>query len=167
VVGHRPILPYAQFLVLLLLLIGVPILELLVFIEVARTIGLLLAALLVLATSVLGVQLLRLQGRAAIDRATLAMSQRRAPGRGAIDELLRFLGGVLLVIPGFVTDLLGGLLLLPPIRATTRRWISFHYGGRVVSFVAMGGRAAAGAYSARGADVESTAVDDDLDQLGR
>jgi UPF0716 protein FxsA len=150
---------------LLVVLIGLPVLELVVFVEVARSIGFLLALALIIVTSAVGVELVRLQGRAAIDRATLAMSGLRAPGRGAIDEVLRFLGGGLLVIPGFVTDLLGALLLLPPIRSAARRWISFHYGGRAVRFVAMTGRAAAGAYRGPPADIDSTAVDDDLDQL--
>jgi UPF0716 protein FxsA len=152
---------------LLLLLIGVPALEVLVFIEVGLAIGWLPAVLLLLGTSVLGVWLVRIQGRAAIQRVSLAVSERRAPGRAAIDGALGFLGGLLLVVPGFLTDALGALLLLTPTRALARRWLSRHYAGRAMSFVATTGRFAAGARGARPADVESTAVEEDRDQLDR
>jgi UPF0716 protein FxsA len=151
----------------LLVLIGLPVLEIFVFIEVAREIGWLLALVILVGTSVLGAQLLRIQGRAAIERVSLAVSQRRAPGRAALDGVLGFLGGVLLVIPGFVTDALGVLLLLPPTRLLTRRWLSRHYSGRTMRFVASTGRFASREAGRRPGDVESTAIDDDLDQLDR
>ncbi len=161
------------------MLIGVPILELFVFIEVGRTIGWLPALVLLIGTSVLGVQALRIEGRSAIARVSDAVSERRTPARAAIDGALGFLGGVLLVVPGFLTDAIGVLLLLPATRALMRRWISRHYAARVIDFVtaaarfAPGGRRT-GAYdsfstgttAARPADVESTAVEDDLDELG-
>jgi UPF0716 protein FxsA len=151
---------------LVLLLIGIPVVEVLVFIAVGRAIGWLLAVALLFGTSVLGVRLLRIQGRSAIERVSLAVSEHRAPARAAIDGAIGFLGGVLLVVPGFVTDVLGALLMLPPTRALTRRWASRHYAGRVMSFVARTGRFASRDRGARPADVESTAVDDDPDQLG-
>ncbi len=151
----------------LLVLIGVPILELFVFIEVGRAIGWLLAVVLLFGTSLLGVRLLRIQGRSAIDRVSLAVSERRAPARAALDGVLGFLGALLLVVPGFVTAVLGALLLFPLTRTLTRRWISRHYVARVVSFAATAGRFAPPNRVERSFDVESTAVDDDLDQLGR
>jgi UPF0716 protein FxsA len=150
-----------------LLVIGVPVVEVFVFIEVGRAIGWLLAVVLLLGTSVLGARLLRIQGRAAIERVSLAVSERRAPAIAAIDGALGFLGGVLLVVPGFVTDVLGALLMFPPTRALARRRLSRHYAGRTMSFLATTGRFASGNRGARPADVESTAVDDDRDQLGR
>lgn len=148
-------------------LIGVPVLEVFVFIEVGRAIGWLPTLVLLLATSVLGVRLLRIQGRSAIERVTLAVSEHRPPARAAIDGLFGFLGGVLLVIPGFVTDVLGALLLLPPTRKLTGRWVSHHYAGRAISFLATTGRFAAGGRRGSPADVESTAVEDDPGRLGR
>jgi UPF0716 protein FxsA len=152
----------------LLVLIAVPVLEVFVFIEVGHAIGWLLAVVLLLGTSLLGVQLVRIQGRAAIERVSLAVSERRAPGRAAIDGALGFLGATLLVVPGFVTDAFGALLMLPPTQALAGRWLSRHYAARLMSFVATAGR-----FTGRGggsggvppADVESTAIDDDLDQL--
>lgn len=149
----------------LFFLIGLPVVEVFVFIEVAHAIGWLVAVVLLLGTSVLGARLARVEGRLAVERVTVALSERRAPARAAIDGLLGFLGGVLLLIPGFVTDGLGALLLFTPTRRLTSRWLSLHYGGRVARFVATTGRFASGRRRARPADVESTAVDDDSDQL--
>lgn len=162
-----------------LVLIGVPILELFVFVEVGRTIGWLPALVALIGTSVLGVQATRIEGRSAIARVSVAMSERRAPARTAIDGALGFLGAVLLAVPGFLTDAVGALLLFPATRALIRRWISRHYATRVVDFVtaaarfAPGGRRAGaygrfptGAPGGRPADVESTAVEDDPDELG-
>jgi UPF0716 protein FxsA len=147
--------------------IGVLVVEVFAFVEVGRAIGWLLAVVLLLGTSVLGAWLLRIQGRSAIERVSLAVSERRAPARAAIDGALGSLGCVLLVVPGFVTDVLGALLLFPLTRKLTRRWISRHYAGRVMGFVAAAGRFPPGNRGGRSADVESTVVDDDRDQLGR
>jgi UPF0716 protein FxsA len=151
---------------IVLLLIAWPAIEIFVFVEVGQAIGWLLAVAVLLATSVLGVQMLRIQGRSTIERVSLAVSEHRAPARAAIDGLLGFLGGVLLVIPGFVTDALGALLLLPPTRALARRWLSRHYAGRAMRFVATTGRFAARDRGRRPDDVESTAIEDDVHRLG-
>lgn len=147
--------------------IGAFVLEVFVFVEVGRAIGWLLTVVLLLGTSVLGARLLRIQGRSAIERVSLAVSEHRAPARAAIDGALGSLGCILLVVPGFVTDALGVLLLFPLTRKLTRRWISRHYAGRMISFVATAGRFAPGDRGQRPADVESTVLDDDRDQLGR
>ncbi len=150
-----------------LLLIVVPVVEVLAFIEVGHAVGWLLAVVLLLGTSVLGVWLLRIQGRAAIRRVSLAVTEHRAPGSAAIDGALGSFGALLLVLPGFVTDVLGGLLLFPPTKALARRWLSRHYAGRLVSFLATTGRFAPDRRGRRPSDVESTAIDDDPQQLGR
>jgi UPF0716 protein FxsA len=152
---------------LLLVLIGVPVLEVFVFIEAGRAIGWLPATVLLLGISLLGTRLLRVQGRAAIDRVSLAVSEHRAPGGAAIEGALGFLGAVLLVVPGFVTDALGALLLLAPTRKLVRRWISNRFAGRVMSFATAAGRFTSRGRDVHPVDVESTAIDDDLDQLGR
>src|ERR1700744_3209997 len=151
----------------LLLLIGLPALEVFAFVEVGLAIGWLLAVVLLLAPSLLGVSLMRRRGRAALERVSLAISEHRAPGRPALDGALGFLGDALLVVPGFVTDALGVLLLLTPTRALIRRWVSRRYGARLVRFAAATGRFAPRGRGAKGDDVESTAVEEDRDQLGR
>jgi len=151
----------------LLALIVMPVVEVFAFIEVGHAIGWLLAVVLLLGTSALGLGLLGVQGRSAIERVSRAVSERRAPAGAAIDGALGFLGAALLVVPGFVTDVLGALLIVPPTRTLMRRWLSRRYSGRTMSFVATAGRFASGYRGTRTADVESTAVEDDADQLGR
>jgi UPF0716 protein FxsA len=155
----------------LLALIGVPVLEVFALIEVARAIGWLAALVLLLATSVLGMRLVRVQGRATVARVSLAVSEHRQPAQTALDGALGFLGSVLLAVPGFVTDAFGVLLLLPPTRALTRRWISRRYISSVMRFAAASRRFAPGARGPRPpsppADVESTAVEIDREELGR
>jgi UPF0716 protein FxsA len=148
-------------------LILVPVLEVLAFVEVARSIGWVPALALLLLTSLVGVRVLRIQGRSAIERVSRAVSERREPGRAAIDGLLGFLGAALLAIPGFVTDVLGVILLLPASRRLVERRLSRHYGGRAMRFATSSARFAAGARGRRPADVDATVVEDDLDQLGR
>jgi UPF0716 protein FxsA len=157
-----------------LVLIGVAVVEVFAFVEVGHAIGWLLAVALLLGTSVFGARMLFIQGRLAIQRVSLALSERRAPGNTVIDGALGFLGGVLLLIPGFVTDALGALLLFPLIQKLTRRWMSRHYAGRMMRFVATAGRFVPGDRGGRPADVESTPADvestlveEDPHQLGR
>ncbi len=152
---------------LLLVLIGVPILEVFALIEVGHAIGWLLALVLLLGTSLLGVRLLRVQGRVAIDRVSLAVSEHRSAGSAAIEGALGFTGALLLAIPGFVTDALGVLLLFEPTRKLARRWISSRFAGRLMSFATVAGRYTGRERGVRPADAESTAIDDDLDQLAR
>jgi UPF0716 protein FxsA len=139
--------------------------EIAAFIEVAHAIGWLWDVVLLFGTSFVGWQLLRIQGRAAIERVSTAVSERRAPGREVLDGVLGFLGGMLLVVPGFVTDAFGVLLLFRPTRALVRRSLSRHYAGRIMSFAASTGRFAPGGRPVRHADVDSTAVEDDMGQL--
>jgi UPF0716 protein FxsA len=151
----------------LLILVGWAVAEIFAFVEVGYAIGWPAAILILLATSVLGTQLLRVQGRAAFARVSLAVSERRAPGRAALDGVLGFLGAMLLVLPGLVSDALGALLLLPPTRKLAGRWLSHHYAGRTMRFVANTGSFASRAGGRHPHDVDSTAIDDDRQQLDR
>jgi UPF0716 protein FxsA len=152
---------------LVLALLAVPILEVIAFIAVGHAIGWLPALIALLGISVIGTRLLRIRGRAAIEGVSLAVSERRAPTAAALDGALGLLGATLLAIPGFVTDALGALLMLPSGRALARRWISHRYAARVMSFVAATERFRGSARPMRSADVESTAVEDDAEQLRR
>jgi UPF0716 protein FxsA len=149
---------------LLLVPLALVAVEVFAFVEVAGAIGWIAALLLLLATSALGGQLLRYQGRRAIERVSVSVSERRAPGRAALDGALGVLGALLLVVPGFVTDALGVVLLAPPSQALARRWLSRHYTGRAMRFVATSGRFAPRPRGRPG-DVDSTAVDVETDAL--
>src|SRR3954467_11995530 len=105
---------------LLLLFIVVPIVELFVIIQVGQAIGVLPTIALLIADSVLGSMLMRSQGRAAWRRFNAALAESRIPHREGLDGALVIFGGALLLTPGFVTDILGIVLLLPPTRAVVR-----------------------------------------------
>ena len=151
----------------LLAFVVFPIAEVFVFVEVGLAIGWLWAVVLLVGSSVLGAWLLRIHGRLTIERMARAVSEGRAPGPAGIDGALGLLGGVLLLIPGFITDALGALLLLPFSRVLVRRWISRRYEQQVMRWAGRVGRYAPGSRGMRPADVESTAVEDDWDQLPR
>jgi len=117
---------------LVVIFIVVPILELWVIIEVGGLIGVLPTLALLLAMSLLGATLLRQQGRDAWRRFNAALAERRFPGREVADGLLITIGGALLLTPGFLTDGVGLLLLLPPTRAIARRLLRTWVGHRFV-----------------------------------
>lgn len=106
---------------LIILFIVVPILELYVIIQVGQWIGVVPTLLLLLADAVLGSMLLKHQGRGAWRRFNEALGARRFPGKEVADGLLIVIGGTLLLSPGFITDIFGLFLLIPPTRAIARR----------------------------------------------
>lgn len=106
---------------LVVLFIVVPIVELWLIIEIGGLIGVLPTIALLLADALLGSLLLRHQGRGAWQRFNQALAERRFPGREVADGAMIVAGGTLLLTPGFVTDIFGLLLLMPPTRAIARR----------------------------------------------
>lgn len=106
---------------LIILFIVVPILELYVIIQVGQWIGVVPTLLLLLADAVLGSLLLKHQGRGAWRRFNEALAARRFPGKEVADGLLIVIGGTLLLSPGFITDIFGIFLLVPPTRAIARK----------------------------------------------
>jgi UPF0716 protein FxsA len=107
-------------LILFFVFILLPIAELYVIIQVGQAIGLVPTLALLIIDGVIGAALARSQGRAAWLRFNQAMAAGRVPAREVIDGALIVFGGALLLSPGFITDLLGLVLLLPPTRAILR-----------------------------------------------
>jgi UPF0716 protein FxsA len=105
---------------LIVLFIVVPIAELYVIVQVGQTIGIWPTLALLLADALLGSFLLKHQGRGAWLRFNEALAQRRFPGKEVVDGLLIVVGGTLLLAPGFITDIFGLILLIPPTRAIVR-----------------------------------------------
>ncbi len=156
---------------LVILFIVVPIVELFVIIQVGQAIGVVPTLALLLADALLGSLLLRHQGRGAWRRFNEALAQRRFPAREAADGVMIAVGGTLLLTPGFVTDIFGLLLLIPPTRALVRRFMGLYLGRRLV-VVGTGPFRSSGAGPAQpgpGYDFEGTAeeVDGEDPQLGR
>jgi len=104
-----------------LLFLLVPIAELYVIYKVGDAIGVLPTFLLLAADSVLGSILLRSQGRTVWRRFNETMAAGRVPHRELLDGVLVIFGGAFLITPGFLTDIVGLLLLLPPTRSVIRR----------------------------------------------
>lgn len=108
-------------LLLVLLFIVVPLAELYVIWQIGGLIGIGPTILLLLVDSIAGAVLLKSQGTAAWRRFNEATSQGRIPAREVADGGLVIFGGALLLTPGFLTDLFGLLLLIPPTRAVFRK----------------------------------------------
>jgi UPF0716 protein FxsA len=106
---------------LFLLFIVVPIAEIYVIIQVGQAIGALWTILLLIADSIIGARLLSWQGRRAWRRFQEAIAAGRVPHREVLDGVLIVIGGAFLLTPGFITDVFGLVLLIPPSRALVRR----------------------------------------------
>jgi UPF0716 protein FxsA len=155
------------------LFIVVPIVELYVIIKIGGLIGVLPTLGLLLADALLGSFLLRHQGRGAWQRFNQALAERRFPGREVADGLMIAIGGTLLLTPGFITDIFGLFLLVPPTRAIARRLLRSYAAHRFV-VVGVGGKRSASPPpqhepAGRPYDFDSTAeeIDNDDPQLPR
>src|SRR5581483_1626991 len=107
----------------------------------------------------LGTWALRSEGGAAWRRLSAAVSAGRSPGREVLDGALVLIGGLLLIVPGFLSDLVGICALLPPSRALLRGRIARHLQNRFVL------RATRAGGVGRADDIDSTATDVDQSQL--
>lgn len=110
----------APFPVLLLLFLLVPLAEIYFLIVVGGWIGALPTVLLVVATAVAGASLARHQGFATLQRLQATIARGEAPALEMLEGVLLLIGALLLLTPGFFTDLAGFVCLVPP----TRRWLA-------------------------------------------
>ena len=99
-----------------LLFLALPLIEIAGFVLVGQRIGVGATLGLTVLTSVVGLYALRFQGLSLPARARETFGRGEPPVAEALIEFLRAFGGLLLLIPGFFTDLLGVLLLIPPVR---------------------------------------------------
>lgn len=109
-------------LILFLVLIGLPIIEIMVFIQAADSIGWLSVIGLTILTAVLGTALIRIQGFAAVTQLRASMQDGRAPVEPVVDGVFLLVAAPLMMTPGFVTDAIGFALLVPPVRHAIARW---------------------------------------------
>jgi UPF0716 protein FxsA len=117
---------------LVVLFLVVPIVELTVIIRVGQAIGVVETLLLMVAVSAVGAWLVKREGIGLWRRAQRQLDSGVVPGRELVDGMLIMLAGALLLTPGFVSDCLGVLLLLPPVRAGLRRIVIRRLRKRVV-----------------------------------
>lgn len=145
-----------MLLLLVVLFIALPIAELFVILQVGQEIGVWWTIALLIADSVLGSLLMRSQGRVAWRRFNQAVEAGRPPAREALDGALIIVGGALLLTPGFITDIGGLVMLLPPTRAIVRRLLVRRFAVRMVASA-----------RPRGYDVDGSAVDVEDERLER
>jgi UPF0716 protein FxsA len=111
-------------LLLVALFIGIPLIEIWVLIQVGQVIGPWWTILLLVLDSVLGAWLVRSEGAKAWQALTTALQTGRMPARELADGALILIGGTLMLTPGFVSDILGILLILPLTRPVARRLLT-------------------------------------------
>lgn len=105
-----------------LALIVIPAIEIGLFIEIGGMIGVWPTIAIIFLTAFIGMILLRAQGFAAMTRLQAAMAQGEDPRGPLAEGAMILVAGVLMITPGFFTDTLGFLLLLPPVRAMLIRY---------------------------------------------
>jgi UPF0716 protein FxsA len=140
------------FAVFLLLFLLIPVLELWTIVQVGQAIGVWETIALLLIVSVVGVWLVKQAGVGVWRRLNDQLRQGKVPAAEIIDGALLLLAGLLLLLPGFLGDVLGLALLVPPVRAVARSIVAWFTvrrlsaGHRAVKVVAFG---AGSAYAAR------------------
>ena len=116
---------------LFVLFVLVPLAELYVMIQVGQEIGALPTIGLLLAVSIVGAWLAKREGLGVWRRMRASIDAGQVPAAHLVDGVLILFGGALLLTPGFITDVLGFVLLVPPTRALIRRMLRGALLGRV------------------------------------
>ncbi len=101
----------------------IPVLELYILIEVGSYLGALNTIMVVIVTGFVGAYLARLQGFQTMNRVRESLNRGEMPTEGLIDALLILLAGIVLLTPGFLTDIAGLLILLPQTRNRFKGWL--------------------------------------------
>lgn len=105
---------------LFILFIGLPWIELWLLLRVGAMVGPAATIGLIILTGVIGASLTRLEGARALGKIRNSTARGEVPGAAIIDAVLIFVAGLVLITPGFLTDVAGFLLLIPQTRALTR-----------------------------------------------
>jgi UPF0716 protein FxsA len=114
-----------------ILAVGLPILEVWLLIQVGQAIGVLPTVILLIVIGGLGGWLMRHQGARAWQALNDAYTKGRVPTGPLADAVLILVGGVLLILPGFVTDIIGFVFVLPWTRPYARKMIAFFVARRI------------------------------------
>lgn len=108
------------FRILFLLFLSIPLLEIYILLKVGSSIGAFPTVVLVVLTAVVGVWLIRLQGFATLARAQASIARGEVPAQTMLEGVMLFVAGALLLTPGFFTDTIGFIFLIP----VSRQWIA-------------------------------------------
>jgi UPF0716 protein FxsA len=112
-----------MFLKLLILFIVIPIIEIAILVKIGTILGFWPTMLMVIATGILGATLARIQGFLVLTRIRTELKMGRTPAEELIDGLLILIGGILLLTPGLLTDLMGFLMLIQWSRKLFKKWL--------------------------------------------
>jgi UPF0716 protein FxsA len=110
-------------LILLLIFLGIPIIEIALFIQAGSLIGLWPTLAAIVATAIIGGAIIRAQGLAVLARARQSLDRNEPPVNEVFTGLCLLVAGALLMTPGFLTDSLGFLLLVPTVRRSLGKWL--------------------------------------------
>ena len=116
---------------LLLLFIGIPVIELCLFMVLGSKIGIAPTLLIIIITGALGAYLTKSQGLKALNNYQAATAQGKLPHEEVLDGLMILIAGAVLLTPGFLTDAIGFSLLVPSIRASVRKVLGAYLKGKV------------------------------------
>lgn len=159
-------------LMLLVVFILVPLAEVGVFIEVGGLLGLWPTLALTVLTAVIGTFCIRLQGFTLVNRARAQLEAGEAPVFELVSGACLVIAGILLLVPGFVTDTVGGLLLLPPVRrllfdqVLAPRMTVIAEAQAAAAGRRPGGRGAAPHGRAQGGPTRPTVIEGEFEELG-
>lgn len=107
----------------LIIFITVPLVEMIILIQVGGIIGAIPTVGLVVLTATLGIWLLKLEGLATLARVQEKLDKGQIPETELLEGIMLLVGGALLLTPGFITDAMGFICLLPGLRRPLARWI--------------------------------------------
>ena len=111
--------------------VGVPFAEIYVLLQVGHAVGVLNTLALLILVSMVGAWLAKREGLGVLRRMQEAVNAGRVPGKELTDGFLILLAAALMITPGFLTDIVGILLLLPPVRAGMRRAVRRYFAHRI------------------------------------
>lgn len=111
------------------ILLGLPLLELYLIAKAGLMFGFATVLLWVLVSGAIGARILQSRSWAIWNRVQQAIAAGQSPGRELLDSAFVIAGGILLVVPGFLTDLLALLCLLPPSRSWLARYLETRFAG--------------------------------------
>ena len=134
---------------LLIALLVIPLLEIYVLLQVRDVIGGGWTIVALLTVSILGAWLLKREGVATWRRLRETLARGSMPTAEVTDGAMILVGGALMLTPGFITDIFGLLLILPPSRATLKGAFRRLIGGWFMTRAGVAGKATRGAYAAR------------------
>ncbi len=126
-----------MFIKLFLAFTLIPLAEIYLLLEIGSSIGILPTIAVVVVTAFAGASLARMQGAHTMHQVRTKLHEGQMPAEELVDTLLIFVAGIVLLTPGFITDLTGLLILFPPTRLFFKRYLKRRFknwiGGRVVN----------------------------------